>query len=47
MRIAGACLVLGFLLVVAGATWIYHPAGLLAAGLMLVWAGFLAAKKGP
>lgn len=37
-RFTIASALLGFTLIVGGATWIYRPAGLLAGGLMLLLA---------
>jgi hypothetical protein len=37
-RFTIAAALLGFALIVAGAAWIYRPAGLLAGGLMLLLA---------
>ncbi len=35
----------GFLLITAGATWIYHPLGPITAGMMLLTAAFLGKKR--
>jgi hypothetical protein len=43
-RFTLAAFFLGFALIVAGAAWIYHPLGPLAAGTMLLFAAATAAR---
>lgn len=44
-RFTIAAFFLGFALIVAGAAWIYHPLGPLAAGAMLLFAAATSARN--
>lgn len=44
-RFTLASAVLGFVLLVAGAGWIYRPLGLICAGMLLITAAVLSMRK--